>query len=134
MVLPGVQALFGFQLIAAFNQRFADLSSLDRELHFSALLLTALVIGLLMTPAAYHRLCERTSISSYFATMSSRLIATAMVPLALAIAIEVYIVGEMIFPDLSSTYTSGFALAVFLVLSALWIAFPLAHKRSERRR
>jgi hypothetical protein len=25
MVLPGIQALFGFQLIAVFDQRFADL-------------------------------------------------------------------------------------------------------------
>jgi hypothetical protein len=29
MVLPGIQALFGFQLVAAFNQRFTDLSIAD---------------------------------------------------------------------------------------------------------
>ena len=27
MVLPGIQAILGFQLIAVFNQRFEDLSS-----------------------------------------------------------------------------------------------------------
>jgi hypothetical protein len=31
MVLPGIQALFGFQLIAVFNQRFEqDLSAFER--------------------------------------------------------------------------------------------------------
>jgi len=129
MVLPGVQALFGFQLIAAFNQRFSDLDAFDRGIHFAALLLVALVVGLLMTPAAYHRLCERTAISVYFTTMSSRLIAASMVPLALAIALEVYVVGEIAFPELSSLWTGSFAAATFAALFALWIVFPLVRKK-----
>ncbi len=32
MVLPGIQALFGFQLIAAFNQRFSELKALAQQL------------------------------------------------------------------------------------------------------
>ncbi|MEO7099505.1 MAG: DUF6328 family protein [Luteolibacter sp.] len=34
MVLPGIQALFGFQLIAVFNSRFAEaLSRTEQSLH-----------------------------------------------------------------------------------------------------
>src|SRR5205823_10297737 len=58
MVLPGIQALFGFQLIAAFNTRFTELELADRAVHLSALILVALAIALIMTPAAYHRICE----------------------------------------------------------------------------
>ena len=34
MVLPGIQALFGFQLIAGFNQRFQELPGAEQSLHY----------------------------------------------------------------------------------------------------
>jgi hypothetical protein len=52
MVLPGVQAVLGFQLVALFNQRFELLSPAEQVLHLAAFLLVALAMGLLMTPAA----------------------------------------------------------------------------------
>lgn len=43
MVLPGVQAIFGFQLIAVFNERFAaGLDSREQLAHLVALLLVGL--------------------------------------------------------------------------------------------
>jgi hypothetical protein len=40
MILPGIQALFGFQLIAQFNDGFSkNLSQAQQELHLAALLL-----------------------------------------------------------------------------------------------
>lgn len=86
MVLPGVQALFGFQLIAVFNNRFyKDLSYFDQRLHLAALLLAALSIALLMTPAAYHRQVEPSQISKRFNRIATRLITLALAPLALAL-------------------------------------------------
>ena len=56
MVLPGLQALFGFQLIAVFSTRFADdLTPAEQRLHLLAILLVVVAIALIMTPAAYHR-------------------------------------------------------------------------------
>jgi hypothetical protein len=55
MVLPGIQALFGFQLMAVFNARFTQLTRFEQELHFLSVILIALAIALIMTPAAYHR-------------------------------------------------------------------------------
>ena len=56
MVLPGIQALFGFQLIAVFNQGFDEKLSGDAQMvHLVALVLTALSMALVMTPAALHR-------------------------------------------------------------------------------
>ena len=54
MVLPGIQALFGFQLMAVFSQRFNELDHGEQALHFIAVLLIAESIGFIMTPAAYH--------------------------------------------------------------------------------
>ena len=81
MVLPGVQAVLGFQLIAVFNQRFEELSAGEQLLHLAAFLLMALAMGLLMTPAAYHRQVERGRVSRRFIDLSSTLLTLAMLPL-----------------------------------------------------
>ena len=64
MVLPGIQALFGFQLMAVFNNRFQELTLYEQYIHFSSILLVVIVHRMLiMTPAAYHRLVERGTVS-----------------------------------------------------------------------
>ena len=55
MVLPGIQALFGFQLIAVFNGKFWELPEGHRLLHLLAIDSVATSVALVMTPAAYHR-------------------------------------------------------------------------------
>src|SRR5438874_12226699 len=81
MVLPGIQALFGFQLVAVFNARFDELSTALQAIHLVALVAAAISMSLVMTPAAYHRLAERGRISSRFTELASWLIASAMGPL-----------------------------------------------------
>src|SRR5438128_2595950 len=90
MVLPGIQALFGFQLIAVFNERFSQLPSAEQLAHFAATILIAVAIGLIMTPAAYHRQVEPGTVSSFFVGLASLLITAAMVPLMLGLCLEVY--------------------------------------------
>jgi hypothetical protein len=51
MVLPGIQALFGFQLIAVFNESFTEkLSMTEQIVHLCAIGLVTLAIALVMTP------------------------------------------------------------------------------------
>jgi hypothetical protein len=132
MVLPGVQALFGFQLIAAFNQRFSQLDECDAAIYLAALIVVAMVAGLVMTPAAYHRLSERDVVSKYFTVLSSRLIAAAMIGLAVAIGADVYIVARMVGLRLQAAVMLG--AATILALLCLWIAFPLWHRARVPRR
>lgn len=64
MVVPGVQALLGFQLMAAFSERFAEgLYPLERAVHLAAVLLVVAALALVMGPAAYHRQAEPHSVS-----------------------------------------------------------------------
>src|SRR6201982_4309680 len=58
MGLPGIQAVFGFQLIAVFNNGFNNLRPPEQVLHLAALLLVAVAIALIMTPASFRRLAE----------------------------------------------------------------------------
>jgi len=124
MVLPGIQALFGFQLIAAFNTRFHDLAVVDRVIHLSALVLVGLAVALIMTPAAYHRICEPRRTSMFFVQLGSVLVAAAMVPLLLGISLDVYVVTRMALPEEDPWLGVTLGLAAFLVFVALWIAFP----------
>src|SRR5678815_3624575 len=81
-VVPGMQALFGFQLIAVFNSGFRDLLSPgERMLHLAALVLVAIAIALVMAPAALHRQTEPMAVSRRFITISSRLLMASMAPL-----------------------------------------------------
>lgn len=123
MVLPGIQALFGFQLIAVFNQAFWDkLKEYEQVLHFVSILLVAASIALVMTPAAYHRCAEPRSISNRFIILSTRLLSWSMYPLMLAIAVEIYLIGRLVLQNW------GVSLLVSLVLMGvfafLWIFIP----------
>ena len=86
MVLPGVQALFGFQLIAVFNDGFGEkLSHADQLVHLVALLLTVLATVLVMTPAALQRHAEPREVSERFVWLASNLLLAAMYPLPVAV-------------------------------------------------
>jgi hypothetical protein len=123
MVLPGIQALFGFQMIAVFNNGFAEkLSESQQKLHIFAIVLVVLAIGMLMAPAALHREAEPRQASGRFIRVSSRLLVAAMVPLAAAICIDVHIVTTMVWHD---PFAGAFAsIALFVFLSAIWFVFP----------
>jgi hypothetical protein len=131
MILPGVQALFGFQLIAIFNARFTALEPVQQVVHLGALLLVVCAIGLLMTPAALHRIREPTRISRQFVTVSSRFIAAALLPLATGISLDVYLVTVMVVARTGIAVSIG--LGVFAVLAALWLVYPLTGRRKPPR-
>ncbi len=134
MVLPGVQALFGFQLIAVFSDRFSDLDFPDPFLHFAALLLVAASMGLLMAPAAYRRLREPTFASAEFTRLGSILIAGALLPLLMGVSLDIYVVARLIFARASALPPIIAGVATFIVLASLWFVFPLWQRRRSRAR
>jgi hypothetical protein len=124
MILPGLQALFGFQLIVIFSERFDEtLSRLDQQLHFAAISLVAIAIALIMTPAAFHRQVGAAEVTDTFLRMSSRLVLWSMPPLAIGICIDFYIVGHVL---IGSTLAPWFAAGLFAVIFVLWAILPRA--------
>ena len=121
MVLPGIQALFGFQLIACFNERFGELTRNQQMMHFVAIGLVALAIALVMTPAAFHRIQAPHSVSERFLKISSVLLLLGMAPLAVAICMEFYLVGRLLF---DADWLFAAALGLFGVFMALWVLLP----------
>ena len=131
MVLPGIQALFGFQLIAVFNARFKeDLSVFDQRVHLAAISLVALAVALVMTPAAYHRRHGSRDVTETFIHISSLLLLASMVPLAIGLALDFYIIVNLILQDERIAIGAGIALCAIFV--AFWFVFPGAHRLHAR--
>jgi hypothetical protein len=76
MVLPGIQALFGFQLVAVHNNRFHDLTGMEQILHLFALILVALAAGLSVD---YERFSSQKA-KCRFQTVNRRKTAAALLP------------------------------------------------------
>jgi hypothetical protein len=130
MVLPGMQALFGFQLIAVFNSQFQSLGVLAKYAHLVAVVLVTLGIALIMSPAILHRVAERGRVSRRFIDLASSFIAWAMLPLALGLTLDVMVVGWVISEShaIAGAVGAG-ALALF---TTLWLVFPLTQRRRRR--
>ncbi len=131
MLLPGVQAVMGFQLVAVFNTRFVDLGAEEQRLHFGAFLLLVLAMGLIMAPAAYHRQAERGIISRRFVDLASLLLTWALFPLAAGVAIDTYLIASLIFAE--PAIPIGAAVMVGLVLLGLWFTMPGVARNRRRR-
>jgi hypothetical protein len=122
MVLPGIQALFGFQLIAVFNPSFVQkLSVAEQRLHLVAIGLAAVAIALIMAPAAYHRQTGARQVSETFVDLSTRLLLWSMLPLAISICLDFYLIARVI---LGSVYAPLLAAALFVVFLTLWFVLP----------
>jgi len=131
IVLPGIQVLFGFQLIAVFSDRFATaLSAGEQRLHLLAIALVAMAIAVIMTPAAYHRQTEPRHASARFIRTSTKLLLASMPLLAVAICLEFYLVARLVLHD---ALVAWLAAALGVVFAGLWFALPWLARRRRRR-
>jgi hypothetical protein len=127
MLLPGVQAILGFQLVAVTNNRFELLTSSEQLLFLAAFVLLAVAMGLIMAPAAYHRQVERGRVTRRFVDLSSTLLAMALVPLIAAFSVDTYLVARIILAD--RTMAIVVAAIVGSMLTGLWYAMPAICRR-----
>lgn len=127
MVLPGIQALFGFQTIAVFNNRFERLPMHVQDCHLGALAFVVIAMALVMLPAAYHRLTQPGIVSRHTIEVSSISICCALAPLAAGVSLDVYVVLQMV------TSQEGFSVAggaaSFVLLIGLWFIYPFISRR-----
>jgi xanthine/uracil/vitamin C permease (AzgA family) len=122
MVLPGIQGLFGFQLIAVFSEGFhARLDAFEQDLHLGAIALIGLAIALIMTPAAINRRLDPRIVSAGFVALSARLLLWSMLPLALGLCLDFYLVARVI---TGSVHVLWLALPMAAVFLALWWWLP----------
>jgi hypothetical protein len=131
LILPGAQALLGFQLTVTLTRAFEQLPESSRLLHAAALCCVALCVILLMTPAALHRIGFAGEDSSLFYRMGSWFVIGAPIPLALGITADLYVATT------KATESPRLAMAsasfIFAVLALLWYAVPISLRAFGQR-
>ena len=133
MILPGIQTLFGFQLVTAFNDHFIDRLTHNQQVwHVIAMGLTIFAMGLAIAPAAYNRERAMNTVSARFVKISNFWLRWTLMPLALAVSIDFGLINIVVFE--SQTIAVILASLVFIFLNLLWYAYPgigRSHQRGE---
>jgi hypothetical protein len=122
----GVQVLFGFLLAIPFTNRFDRLSTGQRDLYVTTLLLAALAAALLLAPVAFHRILFREGRKEFLVRAANVLAIAGLASVALAVSGTVDLV-------LGYVLSGGAALvitaALLVLFAGLWFAFPLSRRR-----
>jgi hypothetical protein len=123
MVLPGIQGLFGFQLIAVFNSTFSEkLNPIEQRLHLLAIALTGIAIIIIMTPPALHRQTGPRDVTQGFINLATRLMLFSMVPLALSIGLDFYLISRIILNNVLLSLI--FTLVLLTLFILFWFVLP----------
>ena len=124
IIVPGVQALFGFQFTMTLTRAFEQLPYTSKLIYVVALCCVAVAVILLMTPAALHRITYGGEDTPEFFRLGSAFVIAAPAPLAVAIGGDLYVA----IARASESTELGVALSViaFAALAGLWYALPLA--------
>jgi hypothetical protein len=130
MLIMGVQILIGFQLEAIVQESFAALPWGSRICVGAALILMVCTAGLLIAPAAQHRLVEDGEASARIVVATTRLMEIALFVFALGIALDLYVAMERIAGSLPAL---TFAIVAFAVALAFWYAFALIFASSNSK-
>ncbi len=121
VVLPGAQALLGFEFILIFMDGFDKLSNSLKYVHMISLGLMSLTIILLMAPAAYHRIAEHGNDTQRLHRVTSNFLIAAMTALPLGICGDVYVVFQKVTGSVSTSVAiTALVLAFFY---GTWFGF-----------
>jgi hypothetical protein len=121
----GVQVLFGFLLAIPFTNAFARLSTAQRDLYVTTLLLSALATALLLAPVAFHRILFRLRRKEFLVKAANVLAIAGLAAVALAVTTTVALVLSYVLPALPAGVITAILLAVF---AGLWFVFPLSRR------
>ena len=123
LIIPGAQALLGFQLTVTLTQAFADLPAQAKLAHAAALCCIGLAVIFLMAPASVHRIAFSGQDDPDFLKIGSFFVVAAPAPLALGIALDAYVAAGRALQ--SEPAAMVLAAVSTVVLFGLWYAFPL---------
>lgn len=129
VVLPGAQALLGFQFATMLMKPFDELPGSSKLIHLGCLGLVALSVILLLTPPAWHRIVEQGEETERFHRIASRFVMASLVPLALGLAGDLYVVVRKVMGSVPLAVAC--ALACLAVCYGLWFGLTLA-RRAQR--
>ncbi len=124
----GVQILFAFLLTIAFQQRFASVSSFQRNVYLVSLVNAALATVCIISPVAFHRIVFRRGMKDELMTAATRYVAAGMTFLFLAMVGAVFLVLDYL---LSRTIAVSIAGGLGVIFVVLWVALPYVARAAD---
>jgi hypothetical protein len=121
VVLPGVQALLGFQFSTMLTAAFDKLPASSKYLHLASLALLTLTILFLSAPAAYHRIAADGQDTERVDRFSGRMLLAGMAVLAPALAADLIIVVRKVTDSLP--FAIACAVLLLILLYGLWFGY-----------
>jgi hypothetical protein len=130
VVIPGAQALVGFQLAITLMDAYEKLPRSSKELHLAALVADALAVIFLMAPAAYHRIVERGEDTERFHQFASAMVLLALAVLPAGFALDLVVVVRKQTESVAAATAAGVSAAVFFY--GLWFVWMLVIRARSR--
>jgi hypothetical protein len=127
MVLPGVQALLGFQLTTFFMSGFEKLPKSSQLIHLAGLTAIAISTVLVITPAAYHRIAEAGEDTEHFHRVGANLLLSSIIFLGIGLAGDFVVILRLMGLSLHSSVALGCAMLV--AAYAFWFGWGLWKKK-----
>jgi hypothetical protein len=132
VVLPGAQALFGFQLAMTLMEAYEQLPASSKDMHLASICTIACAIVFLMAPPAYHRIVERGEDTERFHGFASWMVLAAMIALPLGFAGDLWVVVRKQTTSLRAANVS--AIATLVVFYGVWFAAMFVLRGRQGRR
>jgi hypothetical protein len=130
VVQAGVQILIAFLLSMSFTERFARIDEFQRWVYVVTLLLSMLTAGLLIAPAAVHRVTHGRGLKPEIVQTGHRLFAAGLATLVLTLAGATLLVLDV---AVNRSFAITCAVVVGVLLGALWFVLPLPLMRFQLR-
>jgi hypothetical protein len=132
VIIPGGQALLGFQFVCTFTRSFKEFPLSIQYLHAAGLCAVALSVLLVMTPAALHRIAFQGEDDASFFRIGSALVIAASIPLAAGTAAAIAVVIFKVTESMGSASAAG--ATALCALLGVWLGYPVWRRTSAAPR
>ena len=132
VVLPGVQALTGFQFATVLTEAFPKLPDSSKHVHIASLFCIAGSMVLLMTPAAFHRIVEEGEETERFHRFASKMLLASLVPLAAGVSGDFFVVARKLFGSVPIATACAVTAAGFFLSAWFGLTFYIRTTRHQR--
>ena len=129
MILPGAQALLGFQVATTLTDAFEELPAISKWMHLMSLLAIAVCTIFLIAPAAYHRIALNGEDNQEFYRMSGRFVILAMLWLALGVCADLFVIAQKTIGSFVASAVLAVAILVFFYVT--WFGYSYYKKRAH---
>lgn len=132
MIVPGAQALLGFQFTTVFTSAFARLPHTVKLLHIVGMTAIAAATVLLIAPASFHRIAEHGEDSERVVRVGSMFVMASLVPLAVGVALDVAVVARQM--QLAAWSAIVFPAGTLVFAACIWFVYPLLQRRRRHQK